>query len=303
MPGTAPPQVVITDVTLREHGQNVPEGRVHEFPPALRVRLAEALIRAGIRSLELFSCVSPRVAPAMERGLVRRVAEALGRREGVRFITLVPNERGFHDFMDLGLGPSGFNHTAGLFFSAVEEHNLANLGRGIRESLKECRRVLRAASLEGVAARGYVSAAFGYRDPAGGTHYPSREDVAGFVDFFLEQGAEEVILSDLQGVAGEEEIYELFSWLMERSYLQGSPRLGFHPHHVSSAMAVRNSLAAYRAGIRLFDASLGGTGGCVTGAPGNQSTGELVRAFHQAGVETGIQPSRLPPWDHSLTRD
>ena len=65
-------------------------------------------------------------------------------------------------------------------------------------------------------------------------------------------------------------------------------RLGYHPHHVSGEKAIANSKIAYGLGIRRFDSSLGGTGGCVTGAPGNQPTEKLIRTLHSLGIETGI---------------
>ena len=70
-------------------------------------------------------------------------------------------------------------------------------------------------------------------------------------------------------------------------------KLGYHPHHVSGEAAIANSRIAYETGIRRFDASLGGTGGCVTGAPGNQPTEKLVRSFNEAGIESGIDEQKI----------
>ena len=69
--------------------------------------------------------------------------------------------------------------------------------------------------------------------------------------------------------------------------------LGYHPHHVSGEKAIANSKVAFDLGIRRFDASLGGTGGCVTGAPGNQPTECLVHSFHKWGIKTGINEEKV----------
>ncbi len=65
-------------------------------------------------------------------------------------------------------------------------------------------------------------------------------------------------------------------------------RIGYHPHHISGDQALANSKVAFDLGIRRFDASLGGTGGCITGAPGNQPTERLVQFFGRSAIETGV---------------
>ena len=128
-------RVTITDVTLREYGQNVPASHMHIFTPAIRIRIAQGLMDAGFTNMEVLSCTHPRIAPAMNEPALRAVAQGMGRVDGVHIITLVPNRAGFRRFLSTGLGPDGFNHTMGMFFSAVESHNRANLGRSIKETL------------------------------------------------------------------------------------------------------------------------------------------------------------------------
>ena len=70
-------------------------------------------------------------------------------------------------------------------------------------------------------------------------------------------------------------------------------KLGYHPHHVSGKAAIANSKTVYDLGIRRFDSSLGGTGGCVTGAPGNQPTEMLVHFFNESGIETSVDEKKL----------
>jgi hydroxymethylglutaryl-CoA lyase len=280
-------EVVITDVTLREYGQNVPSSFLHVFTPRIRIEIALKLLEAGFRNLEVLSCVHPRIAPAMTREAIRAIAQGIGRHEGLNLITLVPNLSGYKAFLDCDLGPGGCNHTLGMFFSAVEAHNLLNLGRTIEETLTEYRTVARDASQRSIRVAAYISAAFGYRvDPGGEVLKPDVGTLGSYIDMLFDMGAVTVTLSDLQGVAGEEETGRLLESVVKgREMLK---RLGYHPHHVHGDRGIANSRAAYEVGIRRFDSSLGGTGGCVTGAPGNQPTEGLVELFEKSGLRTGV---------------
>lgn len=282
-------EVVITDATLREYGQNVPSSFLHVFTPQIRTEIALKLVEAGFRSLEVFSCVHPRIAPAMDEEAVRKIAKGIGRREGIHLITLVPNLSGYKRFLACDLGPTGYNHTLGILFSAVEAHNVLNLGRTIRETLDEYRVVLKDALVRKIRVAAYISAAFGYRvRPESDVLKPDARELGFYADMLLDMGAVTITLSDLQGVADEKKTGQVLASIVsggEREFVQ---RLGYHPHHARGDRAVANSTAAYEIGIRRFDSSIGGTGGCVTGAPGNQPTEELLESFETMGVRTGI---------------
>ena len=282
-------RVTITDVTLREFGQNVPATHLHIFTPGIRARIASELLDAGFRNLEILSCISPKLAPAMNEDALRKISENLGRVDGVNIITLVPNLAGYKTFRSLGLGPDGYNHTMGIFFSAVEAHNLANLGRSSKETVKEYRTILRDASLRHIRVVGYISAAFGYMDSKNGVIVRADlDEVNRHMDLFFDLGVRIMTLSDLQGVADEGETVEILETILELRKGRDRDRIGYHPHHVSGDQALANSEVAFDLGIRRFDASLGGTGGCITGAPGNQPTEKLVQLFERLGVKTGI---------------
>jgi len=282
-------RITITDVTLREFGQNVPATHLHLFTPGIRCSIASELMKLGFGHLEIFSCIHPRIAPAMHAEAIRQIAEKLGRVDGVHVITLVPNLAGYRTFRRLGLGSDGYHHTLGIFFSAVEAHNQINLGRSIKETLSEYRRILKDAALREIRVVAYVSAAFGYREPAKGSIIRTDPvEISQHIDLWFDLGARTVTLSDLQGVASPDETKRIWSEILELRKGRDLDKLGYHPHHVSGDAALANSRAAFDLGLRRFDASLGGTGGCVTGAPGNQPTEGLVRLFHEAGVKTGI---------------
>jgi hydroxymethylglutaryl-CoA lyase len=284
--------VTITDVTLREFGQNVPAGYLHIFTPEIRVKIALQLIDAGFRTIEILSCVQPRVSPAMHKKALQKIAQDLGRIGGVRFVTLVPNSAGYETFLDIGLGQDGYGHAMGVFFSAVEAHNLANLGKPIKDTIEEYKIILKDASSRGIRIIAYISAAFGYLTP-GGLLSPNIGTLNEYINLMLGLGADQVTLSDLQGVASTEATAEILGHILKGRTWRDIGRLGYHPHHVFGEKAIANSKVAYDLGIRRFDSSLGGTGGCVTGAPGNQPTEMLVAFFHSLGIETGVNEKKI----------
>jgi len=281
--------VTITDVTLREVGQNVPAAYMHIFTQGIRARIASALMDAGFRSLEVLSCIHPKVAPAMNEDALRKISRDLGRVEGVHMITLVPNLAGYKTFRSVGLGPDGYNHTMGVFFSAVEAHNLANLGRPLKETVEEYITIIRDASLRHIRVVAYISAAFGYMDTKKGVIVRADlDEINRNMDLFFDLGARTITLSDLQGVAAEGKTAEILETILELRKGRDRDRIGYHPHHISGDQALANSKVAFDLGIRRFDASLGGTGGCITGAPGNQPTEKLIQFFGKLGVHTGL---------------
>ena len=281
--------VTITDVTLREFGQNVPGTHLHIFTPGIRASIASKLIDLGFRNLEVFSCIHPKVAPAMNEAAIRKISTDLGRVDGVNIITLVPNQAGYRTLHSLGLGPDGYNHTMGIFFSAVEAHNIANLGKPIKDTVAEYRTILEDASKRRIRVVGYISAAFGYRGPeTGEVIRADLGEISRHMELLFDLGARTVTLSDLQGVADQSTTRRILESILELRKGKDRDKIGYHPHHVSVDQALANSRVAFDLGIRRFDASLGGTGGCITGAPGNQPTEKLVRLFREAGVETDI---------------
>ena len=287
-------RVIVTDVTLREYGQNISSNYLHIFTPEIRTEIALSLIDAGFANIEILSCVNPQVAPAMNKEVIRKIAKDLGRVNGVNLITLVPNEAGYKGFLSAGLGPEGYNHTMGIFFSAVEAHNLANLGRPIKETIEEYEIILRDASSHNIRMIGYVSAAFGYFEPESGILIKSDlDEVNNYIDLLFDLGVDTVTLSDLQGVANEEKTREIFETILNKRAGTDTDKLGYHSHHVSGKAAIANSKIAYDLGIRRFDSSLGGTGGCITGAPGNQPTEILVNLFNSLGIETGLNETKF----------
>ena len=286
--------VIITDVTLREYGQNVPLNYLHIFTPAIRIKIALSLINAGFTNIEILSCVHPGVAPAMNREQLKNIAAGLGRVDGINFITLVPNKAGYNNFLSNNPGPEGFNHTMGIFFSAIEAHNLVNLGRPLKETVDEYRVIVRDALVKRIRVSAYISASFGYIEPETGVLIKANIDnINHYSDLFFDLGVETVTLSDLQGVADCKETHRILESFLNKRKGRDIDRLSYHPHNKSGENAIANSKIAYNLGIRRFDSSLGGTGGCVTGAPGNQPTEMLIKSFHEMGIETGLNEKKV----------
>ena len=287
-------EVIITDVTLREYGQNIPGNYLHIFTPEIRVEIALRLIDAGLTTIEILSCAHPKISPAMNKEALKKIIHDLGKINGVNLITLVPNRAGYNTFLDLDLGPDGYNHTMGIFFSAIEAHNIANLGRPLKETIEEYKKIIRDASSHNIRIIGYISAAFGYFEPENGVLIkPDLDEVNNYIDLLLDLGVDTVTLSDLQGVATEEKTREIFETILNRRAGSEVNKLGYHPHHISPDAAIANTKIAYNLGIRRFDSSLGGTGGCVTGAPGNQPTEMLVDFFNSLGIQTGLNETKI----------
>ncbi len=286
--------VIITDVTLREYGQNIPANFLNIFTPEIRIKIALKLIDAGFTNIEILSCIHPGLAPAMDEMALKKIATGLGRVDGVNLITLVPNKAGYRNFLDMDLGPDGDNHTIGVFFSAVEAHNIANLGRPVKETIDEYKKIATDAAAKNIRLVAYISAAFGYFDPENAVLIEAdMDEVNDYIDLLLDLGAQTITLSDLQGVANQEKTGKVFKSILNKQKGKDIEKLGYHPHHVSGELAIANSKIAYDLGIRRFDSSLGGTGGCVTGAPGNQPTEMLVRLFHESGIKTGINEEKV----------
>jgi isopropylmalate/homocitrate/citramalate synthase len=293
------PEVLVTEVTLREHGQNVPASQLSRFTPSSRAEFALALRDAGFARIEVLSCVSPEVAPAMAPDQLAEVVRAMGRLDGAEVVTLVPNLRGWDSFCELGLGDGGLRHTVGLFHSAVELHNVANLGVSIEETVTAMREVARRALADGTPVSAYVSAAFGYREE-GRIFRPGRLELEDHVRRCFDMGARMVTLSDLQGLADEQETRRLWEQVLDVDGGAYASRLGYHAHHVEPRSAVDLVEAAFRAGVRCFDTSLLATGGCVTGAPGNAPTEGVLQRLHRLGARTGVDDQMLaaltPSW-------
>lgn len=239
-----------------------------------KVALINTLGRLGYAKIEVTSFTSPQAIPALRDA--EAVMRGIERVPGVIYTALVPNVRGGE--RALGCGTDEFN----LVMSASETHNLSNLRMTREQSFRQLRNVIALATSSAVPSNVSLSCAFGC--PMEGD--VPLEVVMGWIDRFAEAGAKGVTLCDTTGMAFPNQVQELCETAIRRY-----PTLEFTAHfHNTRAMALVNTIAAIEAGIRTFDMSLGGIGGCpyAPGASGNVATEDVVHMLECMGYDTGI---------------
>ncbi len=270
-----PAQVSIYEVSPRDGLQN----EAVTVPTTRKVRLIESLVAAGLRRVEITSFVSPKWVPQLADG--EEVTSLVPRTEGVVFSALCPNARGLERAR-----ASGIEEIA-VFISASETHNRKNVNKTVADTLAGFREVIGPAVAEGLRVRGYVSTLWGC--PYEGEIDP--RDGLRIARMLLEQGCYQVSLGDTIGVGTPvqtKRILELFLAELEPA------QVAMHMHDTRGT-ALANVLVGLEMGIRTFDASVGGLGGCpyAPGAAGNVATEDLVYMLEGMGVSTGVALDKL----------
>jgi len=268
-------RVTVVEVGPRDGLQN----EASAVPADAKVRFVEALAEAGLPVVEVTSFVSPRAVPQLADA--DEVLPAVQRREGVRYPVLVPNLRGLERAVAAGAD------AIAVFTAASEGFARANINMTIAESLAAFAPVLEQALMAGMWTRGYVSTAFGC--PYDGAVEPSA--VARVASELAALGCAEVSVGDTIGVARPEQVPGVVAAVAERVPLD---RIALHLHD-TGGRALDNVAAGLEAGVRTFDSSAAGLGGCpfAPGAPGNVATEALVRFLHRQGLETGVDPDAV----------
>lgn len=267
--------VVVNDVGPRDGLQN--QARV--LTPPDRVRLVRALLDAGMRHVEAAAFVSPRAVPAMAGA--DEVLAGLRDAGDATLTVLVPNLKGY----ELALAAGARSVCMVLYGS--EAMAQANARMSLSQAEDATAEILRRARTDGVRVTATIAVAF--ECPFDGPVDPALvEDIAAR---FLELGANELCIADTIGAADPSRVRSLTQQLVDR---HGPERLGCH-FHDTRAMGLANVFAALESGVRKFDASIGGLGGCpfAPGASGNVATEDVVMMLQQMGFETGIDLDRL----------
>ncbi len=254
------------------------DGLQNESTPistADKLRYIELLADAGLREIEATSFVSPRAIPQLADA--DELLAALPRRAGVRYPVLVPNERGMARAEAAGVD------AIAVFTAATDAFTTHNIGMTVDESLAAFAPVLARARELGWWRRAYVSTAFGC--PYTGRVAPQAAvDVARRLQ---DLGADEICFGDTIGVGVPNQVAELVN-LAQGAGIRVS-RQAFH-FHDTRGTALANVAAGLAAGVRTFDSSTGGTGGCpyAPGAAGNLATEDLVYFLDASGWEHGV---------------
>lgn len=244
-----------------------------------KVRFIEALVRAGLRRVEVSSFVHPES--------IRQLADAeqvfarLHREPGVRYSALVPNLKGLERALAAGV------QEIAVFTAATDTFVRHNIRMSLQESLEHFLPVVQLAQASGVRVRGYVSTVFGC--PYEGKVTPEQGIVV--AEQLLAMGCEEISIGDTIGVATPGDVRR---WLDAAEGRLPLERLALH-FHDTRGTALANVVAGLEQGIRVFDASAGGLGGCpyAPGASGNLATEDLVYALHGMGWQTGVDLNAL----------
>ncbi|MBE0554858.1 MAG: hydroxymethylglutaryl-CoA lyase [Rhodobacteraceae bacterium] len=268
-------RVTLFEVGPRDGLQN--EARL--VPAADKIRLVDLLSATGLRRIEVTSFVSPHWVPQMADA-----AEVLGgiaRAPGVSYAALTPNLQGFT------AARAARADEVAVFASASEGFSRKNLNCSIAESLERFAPVLAAAQAAGVPVRGYVSCIT--ECPYDGPVAP--EVVLTVARDLLAMGCYEVSLGDTLGHATPAGVERLLALLVPEL---GAARLAGH-FHDTQAWALDNIAVALDHGLRVFDSSVGGMGGCpyAPGAKGNVATEAVLTLMERLGHETGVDPAAL----------
>jgi len=239
-----------------------------------KIDFVNRLSAANLPVIEVSAFVSPKWVPQMADAA--EVFAGITRAPGIRYTALVPNLAG----LDRALA-ADVSEIA-VFAAATETFSRKNINQSIDESLSNYRQVCERALGAGLRVRGYLSTAFGC--PFEGDVAPDR--VADIAARLLDLGVFEVSVSDTIGIAHPGQVPRVLDAVLARMPVD---RVALH-FHDTRGTALANVVTALPFGIKTFDASAGGLGGCpyAPGAAGNLATEDLIYVLNGLGIETGV---------------
>jgi len=268
-------QITICEVGTRDGFQI----ELEFIPTSLKIEAVNRLSAVGMPRIEVTSFVHPKVVPQLRDA--EEVMARITHRPGTVYAALVPNDKGAERAVEAGVDKI---HTV---LSASESHNLANVNMTVAESLTKLEAVARVAHEAGVPLQGGISCAFGCPFEIEVPLQHLEAIIARLVDV----GFQAIGLADTTGMANPAQVRRMLDSLMPKF-----PGIEWTLHtHNTRAMAIPNILTAVECGVRHFDASIGGLGGCpfAPGATGNVCTEDLVHCLHAMGYETGVDLDAL----------
>jgi hydroxymethylglutaryl-CoA lyase len=278
MPSTATPvDVLISEVGPRDGLQSV-----HAvMPTADKLAWIDALVDAGLREIEVASFVPAHLLPQMADAT--DVVQHALRHSGLTVMALVPNLRGAQAAIAAGV------HKLTIPVSASQAHSLANVRKTREDMVKEVRAIVQYRNdvAPQVLIEAGISTAFGCTLQGD----VPEDDVVWLAAAVVAAGVDESGLSDTTGMANPAQVRRLFT----RVRNEIGSRTGAAHMHNTRGLGLANCLAAYDVGVRTFDSSLAGLGGCpyAPGASGNVVTEDLVFMFEAMGISTGVDLKRL----------
>ena len=270
-----PTRVQIIDVGPRDGLQNEKQ----PVPAAVKIELVQRLQAAGLSEIEVTSYVSPKWVPQMADN--HAVMSGIARQAGVRYSVLTPNMKGFE-----GALASQADEVV-IFAAASEAFSQRNINCSIAESIERFAPVVQAAKAAGIAVRGSMSCALGC--PYEGEIAP--EKVGRLAGLMKSIGVERVDVADTIGVGTPRKVQKAIEAALAHYDVD---HVSGH-FHDTYGQALANTYAALELGVRNFQSSVAGLGGCpyAKGATGNVASEDVVYLLHGLGIDTGIDLDRL----------
>lgn len=274
------PIVHIVEVGLRDGLQN----ETSELSIQDRYSLVKKLSHSGLKRMELGSFVSPKAVPQMacvpklvKKVLLQQKKDVLPKE--ISYSAFVPNPKGFERALECGLKEISY------FISCTESFSKKNIGMSIKDSLKNLRWICR--QKEKIKIRVYLSVVFSC--PYEGKVSPLK--VTALADRIMQEGVFELSVSDTIGVAVYTDVLRLMKVLQKKVPVR---KIALH-FHDTYGMGLANVLAGMESGVRVFDSSIGGLGGCpyAPGASGNVATEDLAYLLEKMKFKTGVQIPQL----------
>lgn len=267
--------VTIFEVGARDGLQN----EKAMIPTGEKIRLINLLSECGFRKIEATAFVSPKWVPQM--GDAAEVMAGINRKPGVSYAVLTPNMRGYERAKEARASE------VAVFGAASEGFSQANVNCSIAETIERFRPITEAARADSIPVRGYISCVTDC--PYDGPTPP--QNVAWMAEQLFSAGCYEISLGDTIGQGTPQTIAAMLDAVIERVPAE---KLAGH-YHDTSGRALANIEVSMEKGLRTFDSSVGGLGGCpyAPGAAGNVATGAVVAMAESAGYSTGIDREKL----------
>jgi hydroxymethylglutaryl-CoA lyase len=254
------------------------------IPTATKIEVINQLSRTGLHKIEVTSFVSAKAIPALADA--NEVLAGIDRVPGVVYVALVPNIRGAQNAAATAKKPDEVN----AVISASETHNRANINRTHEESLAELPTMAKVAREAGMKISMSLSTTFGC--PFEG--HVHEDVVLDFVARFRDIGIDGISLADTTGMANPRQVRDLMRKVLERFPPPNDTYYTLHFHN-TRGMGLANVVAGIEAGVRSFDGSLSGLGGCpfAPGATGNICTEDMVNMLEDMGHDTRVDLAKL----------
>ena len=275
-----PTRLYINDVAVRD-GFQIEKQFV---PTATKIEVVNQLARTGLHKIEVTSFVSAKAIPALADA--NEVLAGIDRVPGVVYVALVPNIRGVRNAADAPRKPDELNGVV----SASETHNRANINRTHEQSLAELPEMVKGAHAAGMKITMSLSTTFGC--PFEG--HVHEDVVMDFVARFRAAGFDGISLADTTGMANPKQVRDLTRKVLERFPPPSETYYTLHFHN-TRGMGLANVVAGIEAGVRSFDGSVSGLGGCpfAPGATGNICTEDMVNMLEDMGYDTRVDLAKL----------